>query len=466
MSIMNQFFPILFLGFIAATSLADGFKKTRLSGHELYSQGKIEEAEEAFLEETRIAEKREDPLVLWKTYMGISWYYAVTSRHNEAIEYANRALAIGKSKNEKYLIGRSLCWLGLSYERLGYHEVAKEMFTNALRLSLKDGKPYLIMVWGLAQQELGALAWKTGDIKTARKALTETLDVARSNNILVGIAESGAALAEVALDQGNISEADSLSEEALSAAIEGQCNEYNTARAKLVRGKVLAAHARTPESKRAAKEFLEETVQYGLRTKSIPVAAEAKLLLSNLLREGQVQERRALVEEALSMLDATGDEGRGTARAELGKVLLDDRQTALAEFYIQQGFEINTKLFRERDNAYVTTHRAAASALPGKEKQSLQTLLDAVGRAEATGQKRLLVDTTFQLATQYEQLGYDLLALQSANTAHESLVQLLKPTLPEEERVHLEKLLLGVEESVVRLQLKVGDQTARPSIPE
>ena len=372
----------------------------------------IEDSKETFQRELEAAEKSGDKARLWSALMGMAWFDHETGRSRESIELSNRALEIGSELNNPFMIGRSLDWLGWAYSSLGMYELAEQFYTNAVEVGAPGGKVQHVAVWGLGLQELGALHFKMGRLDQAKKELEETTNFARTNGIDVGVAEGSAHLAELALAEGRLSDAETLAAEALAASLRCNCSPFNTARAQLMVAKIAWGRAkidpaREPAARKLIEEALNRSEQSGVRT----IAAESRLLAAHSIPVEQFQKRYDLVREAFETLESLEQERRGSAEAQLGRVLLDNDQTEMAEQYIKHGYKVNREMFRKIDNAYILGDLATIRGLSNDRAKMYKDLEAAAKRAEKMGTLPTALEMEQRLAAELERDGYDSLAL-------------------------------------------------------
>ncbi|MFN8390453.1 MAG: tetratricopeptide repeat protein [Bdellovibrionota bacterium] len=397
----------------------------------LYEQGKVNEAEHAFAAALSAAEKGDSPNELWETLIGYAWFLDEIGEHRRAIELSNKALGIAAQSENKFMIGRSLSWLGWAYTGLGLYELALDFYRNAVDVAAPGGKIEIVNVWGLSTQEIGALHYKMGRTKEGRPYLEKALSVARELKVGPGIAEGAAHLAELSLTEGRYEEAESLAREAFSAGekCEDGCTPYNTVHARVILAKVLFERAkldpnRMADAQRAIRETLAAAEKAGLKR----CVAESKLLLARSLPPPDFETRYALVTDAFDILATMESELRGTAESELGKLFLDNGETKLAEFYLKNGYRVNKELFRRIDNAFITSDEAVVSALNGDSQRSVKQLRKAFREAVDTKNLPAATEIAQKLSGTYLELGYATLALNTAKKGLQLLDELSQRT--------------------------------------
>ena len=344
-------FLFLFFGF---HSLLCGENLSQSKATKLYREGRVEEARLEFENQLLEAEVSSDPHRLWQALMEIAWFQNEIGEYHQAIISSNQSLEIASSLKSPFCTGRSLCWLGMNYTNLGLYELALEFYAQALEVGAPDEEAKIVAVWGLAQQEVGTIYFRMGDIPKARKYLEETYEFAKKHHIPPGITEGGAHLAEIALNEGELPKAIHLAEDAVATGEKCGCSPQNLARARVILAKsTMRLSESEPDLRDHAKTLIDKSIETSIKTGNTRWLAEGKLLLSQFLPDDQFEKRKGLVEEALELLLASESEIRGTAEAQLGRLFLQNEQLKLAKFYLNQGYEINKELFRRVDNAYI-----------------------------------------------------------------------------------------------------------------
>lgn len=400
------------------------------------------------------AEQSGDKPALWTALMSIAWYEHETGRNREAIEYSNRALAVASELNDPFMIGRSLDWLGWSYSGLGMYQLAEQFYQNGVEVGAPHGKIVHVAVWGLAAQELGALHFKMGKVEQAKKEIEATTNFARKNHVSAGVAEGAAHLAEIALVQGRISEAESLAHEAVDAAVECACSPYNTARARTVLAKAVWERAKgDPAKEEAARLLIAETAAKNQATGVTTMAAEAKLLAAKAIPADKFQERYDLVREAFESLEALDSDRRGSAEAQLGGVLMENDQTELAETYIKHGYKVNREMFRKIDNAYILGDLASIRGLKNDRQKMYKDLQTSADRAEKMKALPLALETQTKIAEELLADGYDTLALEWNEKALENARKLIEAEKNSAVKQRYQAAEAALMEKIVSLQV-------------
>ena len=419
---------------------------------ELYRAGRMAEARFAYENQLLQAEVSSDTKRLWRALMEIAWFHGEISDYRQAIAYANRSLETASSLQNPFYIGRSLCWLGMNYASVGLYELALEFYNKALKIGAPDGVITIIPVWGLAQQEIGAIHFRMGNIPEARRYLEETYQFAKKHQIPPGISEGGAHLAEIALIEGELAKAVRLAEDAVATAEQCGCSPQNLARARVMLAKAAACFAETDPEKRTHTEMLiDKCIETALTTGNARWLAEGKLLLSQFLPNDQFERRRNLIEEALALLVDSDSEIRGTAEAQLGRLFLENEQLNLAKFYLENGHAVNQELFRRVDNAYILADISDLLAKSGKPDQSWKKLADSTAQALAISNLPLALTNQETMALELEAAGYYSLAFRWAKTAVDTLEKLSQRQISEDAKADLRTRELLLHERLIRL---------------
>ncbi|MEW5852113.1 MAG: hypothetical protein AB2A00_25215 [Myxococcota bacterium] len=402
-----------------------------------------------------------DPVALWSALMRMAWFEKSVDEHARAIALSNEALTVATRQRNDFMIGRSLAWLGWSYAHLGLYELAQRCYERAVALGAPDGKVRHVAVWGLATQELGYLHFRMGHTREAKALLGRTVAYAREHRILVGVAEGGAHLAEIALQEGSPSEAWGLAREALRASEECNCSTVNTARARVMLARVAAVLARQDPARHAeAVRLTDEAHAYATQVGSVRSQAEALLVRASLLPPHRHDERLRDVAAAFELLESTGSELRGRAQVELGRVYLEKEHTRLAELYITQGMKVDEGMFRTVDRGHSLLTLAQLRALQSDDTARLVALAEAADAAVAVGNTPVALEAQESLANALAKLGYDRMALGWATDAQGSLQELLKrPQTPEQEQA-LRRRQIALSELMANLALRVSPGNA------
>ena len=435
---------------------------------ELFKAGESEAARRGFEAEFNAARSSGDKRRVWQAAMELAWFEDEISEHRKAIEHSNIALETASSLDDPFMIGRSLCWLGWAYSGLGLYPLAESFYQNAIEIGAPEGKIKHAHVWGLAQQELGAIRYKMGKVEEGRRLLLETYRYAQEHEVLAGVAEGGAHLAEIALQEGEYSQAEQFAKSAVTAARGCDCSQYNLSRARVVLLKTGLERARfdVPRGEELVKEVKSLMVDCE-RIKQPRCLAETKLLMSKLTAGDDFEKRYSLVQEAFEALSIAESELRGVAEAELGKMLLERQDSVLAEFYLKNGLQVSKDLFRKVDDAYITGELAHIDALKKNERARLEKLQQVVRDAKAARAWALALENEAQLAKALDDLGYTSLAIAALQGAGESAKQLIDANpVGSRERVHFQKLRTEYAEQQLELGLSISQEDAAPPIEE
>ena len=419
---------------------------------QLYRAGKVEEARTEYEQQLVEGELSSNPEQLWQALMAIAWFHGEIGEYHQAIEHTNRSLEIAHSLKNPFFIGRSLCWLGMNYANMGLYELALDFYFKALELGAPGGEIKIVAVWGLAQQEIGAISFRMGDIAKARFYLEKTFAFAKSHQIPPGISEGGAHLAEIAITEGELPKAVSLAEAAVATAEKCGCSPQNLARARVMLAKAEVQRAQLqPELRQNAESLIKKSIETAEKTGNIRWQAEGYLLLSQFLPQEQIEERLTLIDNALTLLVNSESEIRGTAEAQLGRLYLENEQPKLAEFYLKQGYSINQELFRRVDNAYILADISDLLSFEGKHKQAWEKIFESTQEALAISNLPLALENQELMAAELETEGFYRLAYQWTESALETLQKLNQKQISEASTLDLQQRKLPLRERQVRL---------------
>lgn len=386
----------------------------------------------------------------WNSYMRIAWLEDTVSEHRKAIEYSNKALEIANKEKDSFKIGRSLCWLGWAYSRLGLYELALQFLENAVEIGAPNGEVQIPMVWGLATQEIGAIYFRQGDTKGAIDKLLSTYKLASELGVSTGIAEGGVYLAEIYLATGNLGEAESYIGAALKN-IEAACPD--------IRGKIYVTATKIwqkkselmPEHKAKTENLIKTTIDYCSK-KNLPIChAEALLLKSQSIPYNHFTNRHNLVTDAFEILANKESELRGLAEAELGRVYLENDRVALAKFYIFNGVKVNKELFRKVDNAFLSKQLANLAEKNGEAEKQKNKLIESLDAALLSNLLPQALEVQKDLAKLHEKQGFYTAALQWNKDAQGTIKKIIEQNPAQEENKEFQIEMLKLEENAIFL---------------
>jgi hypothetical protein len=434
------------------------------SSHDLYLSGRVNEALAAARRELAAADAQQTPELRWQRMMYVAWLEESVGEHREAMKHATGALDLAAKQGDAFKIGRSLCWLGWSATSLGLYPLALEFYEAAIATATDGEDIVRPLVWGLATQERGALLAKMGDLDPGAALIEATTDYARDHEILVGVAEGGAHLARIALLRGDLAEARERAEEAVLASERCGCSPYNTNRARVTLARIALARARThPKHQGEALEMIQGALAGAEKVSDRRHIAEARLLLSQAVDPDDLQQRQELVSSAAALLHETESELRGTADAQLGALLLEREQDALAAAYLRSGFDLNEELLRKLDNAYILGDLAILDGLSDDSQAALEKWMDAASRAEESGAWPLAAESQERLSEDLQSQGFLSLSLHWTEKALESIERLLEQAQDPERREQLARRKLQLTERRVEIDLDLQHPTPRPA---
>lgn len=448
----------------ALTTICAGtFAMAAPSAVELFAAGKVAEAKEAFADALRNAEKesqehpsRGSERALWEQLIASAWYLDETGEHRQAIEYSNRALEIAAKQDDPFMLGRSLSWLGWAYAQVGLYETSQKFYSEALELAAPKGVPQIIPVWGLSKQELGYLAFKMGDLHTGKKFIGETTSFARDHGVLIGVAEGGVRLAEIALHEGQSGEAVRAATEARDAAEKCGCTPFTLVHAKtelaaIAVEKAMREAAQLPEAEKALKAAEDDAQKFRIKR----FTAETQLLRAKLVPAHEFEKRYNLTREAFETLSTMESERRGDAEVAVGKIFLDEANVPLADFYLKHGVEVNDQMLRAVDKAYQIQDIAHVHGMRGDREQVLKKLQESADTALSSGALPAALAAEEQLFRELSQLGYTRRAAKWGKLALLHLDKLIEKESDEHSRGALQRRRLGLVEELSTETLKV-----------
>ncbi len=438
-----------------------------VSGFELYRIGSVDEARAAFRAELDRAAMAKDKRMLWHAYMSVAWFEDEVSEHRNAIEHSNKALEIAAELNDPFMIGRSLCWLGWAYAGLGMYDAALAFYTNAAELGAPNGEIVHPHVWGLATQEIGAIKFKMGQTAEAKKYLKQTYTYATEHEIDVGIAEGGAHLAEIALAEGDYSNAEKFSKKAVDAAERCNCSPYNLTRARVVRAKAELERSRFEPTRIAkARDMFNDLLADCEKLEHKRCLAETKLLISKTLPADRFDERYTLVMSAFETLANAESELRGVAEVEAGRLFLETENVRLAELYVKNGIKVDESMLRKTDKAAAALTLAEIEGRLGNEPEKAAQLAEAIKAAKKNVALPLILEAELKLVELLDEQGYDRASLEEIDGALRSANRLIERNPAKSpERRHFEKVRLELSERRLKLGLAL-QREAPPPAPE
>lgn len=434
------------------------------SSYDLYLAGRGSEALLAAKRDLAVAKAEGTPEQYWRHLMNVAWLAESLGEHREAMTIATEALALATAHEDAFGIGRSLCQLGWSATSVGLYPLALEFYEDAIATATEGTDVVRPMVWGLATQEKGSLLAKMGDLDRGAALIESTTDYARRHEIGVGVAEGGAHLARIALQRGDIAEATERAEEALRASERCNCSAYNTNRARVTLARITLEKSRAnPKFHGDALEGIRRALAGAEAVSDRRHVAEARLLLSWAVDPDDMEQRQELVSSAADLLHATESELRGTADAQLGALLLEAEQDALASVYLQNGFELNEALLRKLDSAYILGDLATIDTIAADTRSALEKWKEAASRAEESGAWQLAAESQERLSEDLHRLGFHRLSLAWTEKALATVERLLATARDEERRDQLVRRRLRLSERLVEIDLELGHATEWPA---
>lgn len=390
----------------------------------------------------------------WNTLMRAAWLEDVVSEHRKAIEYSNQALEVAAQENDNFKTGRSLCWLGWAYSRLGLYDLALQFLDNAVELSSKKGQIEIPMVWGLATQEIGAIYFKQGDTNGALNKLQSTYKLASELGVDTGIAEGGTYLAEIYLEQGNFGKAESFATAALEKIDSAGPDIHG--KAYIIASKIWLNKAKLDSIFHIqANKHIKSALDFCKRRKLPICQAEALILKSQTIPENNFNERHVLVAEAFEILANKESELRGLAEAELGRVYLENNDTKLAEFYIKNGIQVNKELFRKVDRAFLNKQLANLAEKNADSETQKKELVKTVDAALQSNLLPQALEAQIKLSEIHEKQGFYTASLQWSSDAQKTLQKIITENPTQQENPTYQNRLVTLEERSVVLSIHI-----------
>ncbi len=338
-----------------------------------YRQGDHAKARALLKRELANAEASKSKEAIWNALIRNAFFYQEVDQLRQAVEFFNRSLSLSKKFKDRAREGKTFAAIGWTYARMGYYEIAQRFYRKAIEIGAVEGQILHPGVWGQATQELGALYMAMGDLETAENLLQQTFDFAKKNEILPGISEGGAHLAQLNLLRANLGRAENFAEEAMKAAQSCACSEYVSTWTKVIYARVQLeiadlATRRKEFHRRRARDTIEEAAKSAEKFRNKRFVAESKMLQSRLLPQEKIAEKIKLLTEAREILYRMNSEIRGESELELGRSYLEKNDQKLARFYLQHGIDLSRQLFRKLDLAFVLAETAKLEGLKDKSK--------------------------------------------------------------------------------------------------
>jgi hypothetical protein len=317
------------------------------------------------------------------------------------------------------------------------------------------------MVWGLATQEKGSLLAKMGELEAGATLIETTTEFARQHGIRVGVAEGGAHLARIALQRGDWVEARTRAEEAVIAAEGCQCSAFNTHRAHLALARVWLERSRVdPKYLSDAEEEIRTALEGAKKVSDRRHLAEAQLLLSRTIDPADLPQRLELVNAAVKSLHGIESELRGVADGELGALMLESDQAALAGVYLESGLEINEELLRKLDAAYILGDLAELDLRSNNPSAHLEKWMESAEHAESSGAWPLAAESQERVSEELFRMGFLSLSRQWGQKALESIDRLLEKAEDREPREALQWRALALQERIVEIEIELDHSPA------
>ena len=119
--------------------------------------------------------------------------------------YILQATDVRRELGDDYWLAWTLSVKGMLYYNLFQPDEAKAAFNESIELA--QGIGYFWLSQGWAPYGLGHVAWLEGDLETAKRLITETLDLSTKHELLWGIGHAQLSLSLLAYFSGDLSQA-------------------------------------------------------------------------------------------------------------------------------------------------------------------------------------------------------------------------------------------------------------------
>lgn len=322
----------------------------------------------------RLGEKRK----LSSALAGIAGVQTDRGQPAQAIPALEQALDVAKQSGDRYQIGVRLRRLGDTHAEMGDVRIAHDFYlqTQQAFAQLHDERQSARVVGCL-----GRVFAMEGDTQRARAQLLESRERARAVGAPDHVVDETLALADLALETGNVAEARREAAGALGGARDVD-DALSVAQAKLITAKV-ARESGDPEA--AAKAAAEAGAGFEA-THDADGRTDTKILQSRLaLDKGNPSEAERFARDALDVLHAGGYRGReASTRALLAHVLLTQGKTDEASTEIDRAEALAPEDVATQID--VALGRAAVLAMRPEAKASAdEVLAGAIDRARDAG---------------------------------------------------------------------------------
>ncbi len=173
-------------------------------GNVYTTQGRYDEAHDAFAIALAICSAFEDRVIEGQVLLRMGIMYSAQGRYDEAFEAYDASLVIKREFEDRIGEGSILNNLGIIYQRLRAHDEALEAYTKALAIS-REFKDRIRE--GNTLGNMGNVYQSQGRFDAAFDAHTESLEISREFKDRIGEGQSLAHLATLAEFMGDLPEA-------------------------------------------------------------------------------------------------------------------------------------------------------------------------------------------------------------------------------------------------------------------
>ena len=315
-----------------------------------------------------------------------AWDWAVTQRQFELLGSCLRALL---------LVYDLRGWYAEGIERL-------ESMVQHLLLSAADLQYQYPEMLGLASALRGWFHFRRGQLQKARECFEQSLNIVRSVNLPVLLAEVLSLFGPVMTSMGETEKALQYVSEGLEAA-RASGDLWHIAHALMMQGGILAGSGSNEEAYASSKEALEYFRALG----------DNRLIIVTLNTLGfaakqssRLFEARTFLEESLTLVNPAEDAwSAGTAYGNLGIVELAQGNVSVAKTLLQKSISLFTDLDMKADVAVYQTYLGEAFAAQGAINDAEEYLRDAIRIAREAQALPTLLAALIRLAQLYADRG-------------------------------------------------------------
>lgn len=281
-------------------------------------QGKTEQVFDLVLEAEGLRELavEEDPLTWASLFNSLGGSYWQQGQQEKAIDYVRRSLDLYESQGYLYGVANAHNSLGILEARRGGWAPAVEHFERADTLRKRIGA---IQNRSENLEHLGFLRMAMGQHEAARKELEDSLSIRVKLGDVYGQAHSLANLAQLALIQMRLSDAERLGHEAIQQSLASGAHEAHV-HAQWVLGMTRAETGEPEGGLRQVEAGLEMAREFGLTERAGDCLRAIGMILGQMERFGEAQ---SAIGDALHYARENEDPYRiGLGLLELGRLIL------------------------------------------------------------------------------------------------------------------------------------------------